>query len=116
MFQGIAERSLPIQKKGKDPLSLCIALYCTAHCQTVFHWLAVLLSVLLYLGFGVTYNAVCYQCEGVTNPYQVLHSGVLHCTALHCTALLLQVIQHSLADPAQHLLLLLTGVLAILPR
>merc|ERR1719397_585818 len=63
---------------------------------TVFHWLAVLLSVLLYLGFGVTYNAVCYQCEGVTNPYQV--------------------IQHSLADPAQHLLLLLTGVLAILPR
>ena len=31
-----------------------------------------MLSVGLYLGFGLIYNAVCYQCQGLTNPYLVM--------------------------------------------
>ena len=55
-----------------------------------------LVSVVLYLGFGLTYNAVCYQCEGLTNPYWVM--------------------QHSLMDPAQYLVLVITAVMSVLPR
>jgi len=63
---------------------------------TIFHWMAMLVSVVLYLGFGLTYNAVCYQCEGLTNPYWVM--------------------QHSLMDPAQYLVLVITAVMSVLPR
>jgi len=63
---------------------------------TVVHWGAVLLSMVLYLGFGLTYNAVCYQCAGLTNPYLVM--------------------QHGMAEPAQWAVLLLTGVVSALPR
>ena len=39
---------------------------------TIVHWGAIVLSVGLYLGFGLIYNAVCYQCQGLTNPYLVM--------------------------------------------
>ena len=52
----------------------------------------VLLSVLIYVVFGLIYNGVCSECEGLTNPYWVM--------------------QNSLTDPAQWLTLLLTGVIA----
>lgn len=56
----------------------------------------VLLSVLIYIVFGLIYNGVCYECEGLTNPYWVM--------------------QNSLTDPAQWLILLLTAVLVLTPR
>ena len=40
--------------------------------QTWVHWVSILLSVALYLIFGLVYNAVCYQCAGLTNPYMVM--------------------------------------------
>ena len=55
-----------------------------------------LTSVVLYLGFGLTYNAVCSNCEGLTNPYWVM--------------------QHGLMDPTQYLVLVITALLATLPR
>merc|ERR1740124_136090 len=63
---------------------------------TIFHWMAMLTSVVLYLGFGLTYNAVCSNCEGLTNPYWVM--------------------QHGLMDPTQYLVLVITALLATLPR
>ena len=42
---------------------------------TVVHWGAIVLSIGLYLGFGLIYNAVCYQCQGLTNPYLVMQVG-----------------------------------------
>jgi len=63
---------------------------------TIFHWMAMLISVVLYLGFGLTYNAVCSQCSGLTNPYWVM--------------------QNSLMDPVQYLVLVISGILSILPR
>ena len=56
------------------------------------------MSILLYVGFGLIYNGVCYgdKCPGLTSPYWVM--------------------QENLADPVQYLLLLLTGVLSIMPR
>ena len=56
----------------------------------------VLLSVLIYVVFGLIYNGVCSECEGLTNPYWVM--------------------QNSLTDPSQWLTLLLTGVLVVVPR
>jgi len=63
---------------------------------TIVHWGAIVLSIGLYLGFGLIYNAVCYQCQGLTNPYLVM--------------------QHGLAEPSQWAVLLLTGVVSALPR
>ena len=56
----------------------------------------VILSVMIYVVFGLIYNGVCYECEGLTNPYWVM--------------------QNSLTDPAQWLILLLTSVLVLGPR
>merc|ERR1719445_1919715 len=56
----------------------------------------VILSVMIYIVFGLIYNGVCYECEGLTNPYWVM--------------------QNSLTDPAQWLILLLTAVLVLGPR
>ena len=56
----------------------------------------VLLSVLIYIVFGLIYNGVCYECEGLTNPYWVMET--------------------SLSDPVQYLILIITGVLILLPR
>ena len=58
--------------------------------------MAMLTSVVLYLVFGLTYNAVCSNCEGLTNPYWVM--------------------QHGLMDPTQYLVLIITALLATLPR
>ena len=54
------------------------------------------MSIFLYVGFGLIYNGVCSECEGLTNPYWVM--------------------QNSLTDPAQYLIILLTAVLVLLPR
>jgi len=63
---------------------------------TIVHWLSMLVSVLLYLAFGLSYNAVCSQCEGLTNPYWVM--------------------QTCLQDPTHYLVLVMSGVLSALPR
>jgi phospholipid-translocating ATPase len=63
---------------------------------TIFHWMAMLVSIALYLGFGLTYNAVCSNCAGLTNPYWVM--------------------QHGLMEPVQYLVLVITAVLSTLPR
>ena len=39
---------------------------------TVVHWASILISVGLYLAFGLIYNGVCSQCAGLTNPYLVM--------------------------------------------
>ena len=56
------------------------------------------MSIFLYVGFGLIYNGVCYgdKCPGLTSPYWVM--------------------QANLADPAQYLVLLLSGVLSVIPR
>ena len=59
-------------------------------------WFAVFLSTSIYIGFGLIYNGVCSECEGLTNPYWAM--------------------QNSLTDPAQYLIILLTAVLVLLPR
>ena len=66
--------------------------------QTWIQVTAILMSVVLYIGFGLIYNGVCYgdKCPGLTSPYWVM--------------------QVNLSDPAQYLVLLLTGVLSIIPR
>ena len=63
---------------------------------TVVHWASILISLGLYLAFGLIYNAVCSQCGGLTNPYLVM--------------------QHGLADPSQWAVLLITGVVSNIPR
>jgi len=63
---------------------------------TIVHWLAMLISVGLYLAFGLIYNAVCSDCAGVTNPFMVM--------------------QHSLSDPKHYLVLALTMVVSAIPR
>merc|ERR1719410_985366 len=63
---------------------------------TWMQWFAVFLSTSIYIGFGLIYNGVCSECEGLTNPYWVM--------------------QNSLTDPAQYLIILLTGVLVVTPR
>ena len=64
--------------------------------QNWIQWFAVIISVILYIGFGLIYNAVCSNCDGLTNPYWVM--------------------QNSLTDPTQYLILLMTAVLTLLPR
>merc|ERR1719481_673905 len=63
---------------------------------TIVHWVSIVLSIGLYLAFGLIYNSVCYQCAGLTNPYLVM--------------------QHGLSDPAQYAVLVITGILSALPR
>jgi len=67
-------------------------------CWTWIQITAFLMSIFLYVGFGLIYNGVCYgdKCPGLTSPYWVM--------------------QENLADPTQYLLLILTGVLSIMPR
>ena len=89
---------------------------------TVVHWGAIVLSIGLYLGFGLIYNAVCYQCQGLTNPYLVMQVGYDDDDDSddggdddddhddHDT------LQHGLAEPSQWAVLLITGVVSALPR
>ena len=64
--------------------------------QTGLHMLSVLLSVLLYMGFSLVYNAVCVTCHGLPNPYWVM--------------------EHCLMTVPFWATLILTCVLAFLPR
>ena len=82
-----------------------------------------MLSIALYLGFGLIYNAVCYQCQGLTNPYLVMQVGYDEDGGdddddggddeddNDDDAL-----QHGLAEPSQWAVLLITGVVSALPR
>jgi len=63
---------------------------------TIVHWLSMVVSVVLYLAFGLSYNAACYACDGLTNPYWVMQS--------------------LMEDPNHYLVLLLSAVLSALPR
>jgi phospholipid-translocating ATPase len=63
---------------------------------TVIHWLSMVISVVLYLAFGLSYNAICYDCDGLTNPYWVM--------------------QKSFQDINQYWVLLLSAILSALPR
>lgn len=64
--------------------------------QTPLHLLALLSSVLLYMGFALAYNAVCVACHGLPNPYWVM--------------------QHCLASPLFWATVVLTCVISLLPR
>lgn len=59
-------------------------------------WAAIILSVSIYVVFGLIYNAICSTCEGLTNPYWVM--------------------QYHLTDPSQYLILVLTVILVFIPR
>ena len=63
---------------------------------TGLHFLALVLSVLLYMGFALVYNAVCINCHGLPNPFWVM--------------------QHCLGTLPFWATLILTCVLAFLPR
>jgi len=77
-------------------LAMLVQLGVQTEAWTWIQCFAVALSVGIYLGFGLIYNAVCTNCEGLTNPYWVM--------------------QNSFSDPFQYLILLLTLVLTLLPR
>jgi len=77
-------------------LAMILQLGVQTKCWTWMQWFAIALSIGLYVGFGLIYNAVCYNCEGLTNPYWVMET--------------------SLSDPVQYLILIITGVLILLPR
>ena len=64
--------------------------------QTWLHLLSLFLSVILYMGFALAYNAVCVGCHGLPNPYWVM--------------------QHSVGTVDFWATLILTCALALLPR
>ena len=64
--------------------------------QTLFHLVAMVGSVVLYLVFSLIYNAACMVCNPPANPYWIM--------------------EKQLADPTFYLLCLLTPVVALLPR
>ncbi|XP_009683886.2 phospholipid-transporting ATPase VB isoform X2 [Struthio camelus] len=63
---------------------------------TVFHWVTMIGSVVLYFIFSVVYNAVCVVCNPPTTPYWIM--------------------ERQLSDPTFYLLCLITPVIALLPR
>nr|XP_009683885.1 PREDICTED: probable phospholipid-transporting ATPase VB isoform X1 [Struthio camelus australis] len=63
---------------------------------TVFHWVTMIGSVVLYFIFSVVYNAVCVVCNPPTTPYWIM--------------------ERHLSDPTFYLLCLITPVIALLPR
>merc|ERR1719225_1405913 len=77
-------------------LAMIVQLGIQTKSWTWMQWFAVFLSTSIYIGFGLIYNGVCSECSGLTNPYWVM--------------------QNSLTDPAQYLIILLTAVLVLLPR
>lgn len=62
----------------------------------MLHFLTLFLSVALYMGFALTYNAVCSECYGLPNPYWVM--------------------QHCVTSVLFWGTLILTCVMAVLPR
>lgn len=57
---------------------------------TWLHVAALMLSILLYMGFALTYNTICTECSGLPNPYWVMQ----HCigSALFWATLILSCI------------------------
>ena len=64
--------------------------------QTIIHWTALMLSILFYFAFILIYNSFCITCFGLQNPYWVLH--------------------HSMGTAEFWLVILVSCVLALLPR
>ena len=65
--------------------------------QTLFHWLSIIVSVLLYFVFALIYNGACVDCLDLNNiPFWVM--------------------QHSMGTIQFWSVCLLAAVLALLPR
>ena len=64
--------------------------------QTIIHWTGLMLSILFYFAFILIYNSFCITCFGLQNPYWVLH--------------------HSMGTAEFWLVILVSCVLALLPR
>uniref|UniRef100_A0A8C2T8F1 Phospholipid-transporting ATPase n=1 Tax=Coturnix japonica TaxID=93934 RepID=A0A8C2T8F1_COTJA len=63
---------------------------------TLFHWITIIGSVVIYLIFSLIYNAVCVACNPPTNPYWIM--------------------EKQLSEPTFYFLCLITPVIALLPR
>ncbi|XP_068554243.1 phospholipid-transporting ATPase VB isoform X2 [Anas acuta] len=63
---------------------------------TLFHWITIIGSVVIYFVFSLIYNAVCVVCNPPTNPYWIM--------------------EKQLSEPTFYLLCLITPVIALLPR
>ena len=65
--------------------------------QTLYHWLSIIVSVLLYFVFALIYNGACVDCMDLNNiPFWVM--------------------QHSMGTVQFWSICLLAAVLALLPR
>lgn len=64
--------------------------------QTLFHWITIIGSVVIYLTFSLIYNAVCVACNPPTDPYWIM--------------------EKQLSEPAFYLVCLITPAIALLPR
>lgn len=63
---------------------------------TLFHWITIIGSVVIYLVFSLIYNAVCVACNPPTDPYWIM--------------------EKQLSEPTFYLLCLITPAIALLPR
>uniref|UniRef100_A0A8C9F2V7 Phospholipid-transporting ATPase n=1 Tax=Pavo cristatus TaxID=9049 RepID=A0A8C9F2V7_PAVCR len=63
---------------------------------TLFHWITIIGSVVIYLIFSLVYNAVCVACNPPTDPYWIM--------------------EKQLSEPIFYLLCLITPAIALLPR
>jgi phospholipid-translocating ATPase len=63
---------------------------------TVVHIASIILSILAYFVFALSYNAMCVDCSGLQNPYWVM--------------------QHCMGTANFWLVCILTAVLAVIPR
>uniref|UniRef100_A0A8C3BHM9 Phospholipid-transporting ATPase n=1 Tax=Cairina moschata TaxID=8855 RepID=A0A8C3BHM9_CAIMO len=63
---------------------------------TLFHWITIIGSVVIYFVFSLIYNAACVVCNPPTNPYWIMEKQLL--------------------EPTFYLLCLITPVIALLPR
>jgi hypothetical protein len=52
------------------------------------HWAANFTSVFLYLGFGLSYNAICSSCEGTIRPQRERTCLVQHSADIGAMSLL----------------------------
>ncbi|XP_065590577.1 phospholipid-transporting ATPase VB [Cyrtonyx montezumae] len=63
---------------------------------TLFHWITLIGSLVIYLAFSLIYNAVCVACNPPTNPYWIM--------------------EKQLSEPIFYLLCVITPAIALLPR
>ncbi|OXB57983.1 hypothetical protein ASZ78_000860, partial [Callipepla squamata] len=63
---------------------------------TLFHWITIIGSLVIYLAFSLIYNAVCVACNPPTNPYWIM--------------------EKQLSEPIFYLLCVITPAIALLPR